>query len=82
MLLAVAAVAKLFGSLSNKLGRNCVVVVVVVVDAADNCASAGAAAVVVVTSIVFEWILVGGVVAVDVAVAAARLRDARWPFSL
>lgn len=79
MLLAVAAVAKLFGSLSSKLGRNCVVVVVVV-DGDDNCASAGA--VCVATSNVFEWILVGGVVAVDVAVTAARLRDERWPFSL
>lgn len=71
--------AKLFGSLSNKLGRNCVCVVVVV--AADNCAAVAAGVVVVVTNNVFELILVGGVVEVDVAVAA-RLRDERWPFIL
>lgn len=65
-------------SLSNKLGRNCVAVAVVV-----DCTSAGAAVVVaVVTSNALAWILVGGIVAADVAVAAARLRDERWPFIL
>lgn len=67
--------AKLFGSLSNEMGRPMCAVAV------DNCAVAAAGVVVVVTNIVFELILVVSVVAVDVAVAA-RLRDERWPFIL
>lgn len=69
LLLLMTAVAKLFGSLFNEMGRKCVV---------DCVVGVGVGVCVVIK--VFELFLVVSVVVVDVAVA--RLRDERWPLVL